>query len=146
MREVPAFTGEFFSVMGTVKKGKQLGRKIQYPTLNIDLPKGKILPKEGVYLTTCTFLSGKAPKNKAYLGLTFLGTPYHASGKPLLETFLLNFDKTVYNCRLKIHFLDYIRGNERISQIDQLESLIRRDTQKAERIRRKYFSRLKVIY
>ena len=88
------FSGRAYSIAGTVIKGKQLGRTINFPTANLDLTENYLLPKtNGVYLTKT--MVGK----KIYKSLTNIGYNPTVSGikdKKSIETHILDFDEDIY--------------------------------------------------
>ena len=112
-----------WSIDGKVQKGRQLGKKIGFPTANIDI-KDYILPKPGVYLVKV-----KKIKNLNYMkGIANLGyRPTFNGRKILLEVHLFNFSGNLYNKHLRVEFLKFIRAEKKFKNINQLKKQINVD-------------------
>jgi len=119
-----------WSIKGKVQKGKQLGKKIGFPTANIDI-KDYVLAKVGVYAVTV-----KTPKSKNFVkGIANLGyRPTFNGNKILLEVHLFNFTGNLYNKYLTVDFLKFIRREKKFKNVDQLRKQIKIDLLKAKKI------------
>ena len=119
-----------WSIEGKVQKGKQLGKKIGFPTANIDI-KDYVLAKVGVYAVTV-----KTPKSKNFVkGIANLGyRPTFNGNKILLEVHLFNFTGNLYNKYLTVDFLKFIRREKKFKNVDQLRKQIKIDLLKAKKI------------
>jgi riboflavin kinase / FMN adenylyltransferase len=102
--------GRSFFIEGEVKKCKQIGRTIGFPTMNIT-NENIILPKDGTYITKTTV------KNVEYYSMTFVGNN-------LIETNLLDYNDFAYNMKIKIDFLKKIRDNKVFSDFALLRKQI----------------------
>ena len=110
-------------IEGFVKRGKKLGRKLGYRTCNIYI-KNYILPKAGVYAVKILIEN----KKNIYNGISYLGSRPTFSGKKVfLETNIFGIKKNLYNKKLKIYFLKYIRGDRKFKNTSQLVSQINKD-------------------
>ncbi len=112
-----------WSIVGKVQKGKQLGKKIGYPTANINI-KDYVLACPGVYAVRI-----KIQKNSKYVkGIANLGyRPTFKEKKILLEVHLFNFSGNLYNKDLTVEFLKFIRKEKKFKNVDQLKKQIRND-------------------
>ena len=112
-----------FSITAPVEHGKGLGRQLGAPTFNQLPPKGMLIPARGVYLTRCMV------EGKFYYGLTNVGThPTVDTDAALnLETHLLYFNGDLYQKKLTIEFLDYIRPERRFDSPKELQEQIQQD-------------------
>ena len=119
-----------WSIKGKVQKGKQLGKKIGFPTANIDI-KDYVLAKTGVYAVRV-----KTPKSKNFVkGIANLGyRPTFNGNKILLEVHLFNFTGNLYNKYLTVDFLKFIRREKKFKNVDQLRKQIKIDLLKAKKI------------
>ena len=110
-----------WSIYGKVEKGRMMGRKIGFPTCNIDIG-NYVIAKPGVY-------SVKVKINKKFLsGIANLGyRPTFNQKKILLEVNLFNFSGNLYNKKLSVDFLKFIRGERKFKDINQLKSQIKKD-------------------
>ena len=114
--------GRPIAATGEVIKGKQLGRTIGFPTVNLNYNKGYILPKGGVYFTTIEY------DNIIYKAITNIGyNPTVESGKLSVETYILGFDKQIYDEVIKINFIKRIRDEVKFDSIEQLKKQLEED-------------------
>ncbi len=112
-----------WSIVGKVQKGKQLGKKIGFPTANIDI-KDYILACPGVYAVKVK----KYEKNNYIKGIANLGyRPTFNGKKILLEVHLFNFSGNLYNKYLTVEFKKFIRKEKKFKNIDQLRKQIKKD-------------------
>ncbi len=118
-----------WSIQGKVQKGKQLGKKIGFPTANIDI-KDYVLASPGVYAVRVKMLRGKN-----YLkGIANLGyRPTFNGKKILLEVHLFNFSGNLYNKYLTVEFKKFIRREKKFKNIGQLRKQIKIDLMKAKK-------------
>tara|TARA_B110001452_G_scaffold200193_1_gene170195 strand:+ start:207 stop:1139 length:933 start_codon:yes stop_codon:yes gene_type:complete len=118
-----------WSVQGSVQKGKQLGKKIGFPTANIDI-KDSVLACPGVYA-----VKAKIQKSSKYIkGIANLGyRPTFNEKKILLEVHLFNFSKNLYNKYLTVEFLKFIRKEKKFKNLEQLKKQIMNDLLEAKR-------------
>jgi len=105
---------------GVIIKGKQIGRTIGFPTINLLLEPMILFPKPGVYFTTVNV------KDKKYKGITDIGTnPTFHGDKISIETYILDFNEDIYGEKIKLFFVkwmrDEIKFNSKEGLIDQLE-------------------------
>jgi riboflavin kinase/FMN adenylyltransferase len=119
-----------WSIEGMVQKGRQVGKKIGFPTCNIDI-KDYVLAKPGVYavrvLRKNTFKILKGIANLGY-------RPTFNQKKILLEVHLFNFSGNLYNKHLSVEFLKFIRKEKKFKNINKLKSQIKLDLNIAKRI------------
>jgi riboflavin kinase/FMN adenylyltransferase len=117
--------GFLFFVMGEVKKGKQLGRTIGFPTLNIYPPEEKFLPPDGVYASQATI------NGVLYRGVTNIGlrpTVNSESKIRSVETHLLDYNShELYGENVKVELLKFIRPERRFNSLEELKAQIAKD-------------------
>ena len=124
------FLGRPWSIEGRVKKGRQLGKKIGFPTANIDI-QDYVLAKSGVYAVKVKIQNSlKTIKGVANLGYR----PTFNQRKLLLEVHLFNFSKNLYNKYLTVSFIKFIRKEKKFKNIDQLKKQIKIDLIKAKKL------------
>ena len=112
-----------WTIQGIVKKGRQIGKKIGFPTCNIDI-KDYVLAKPGVYaVRVLTKNSNKYIKGIANLGYR----PTFNQKKILLEVHLFNFSGNLYNKLLSVEFLKFIRKETKFKNVNQLKAQIKKD-------------------
>ena len=118
-----------WSIKGKVQKGKQLGKKIGFPTANIDI-KDYILACPGVYAVRIKMTNN----SKIIKGIANLGyRPTFNEKKILLEVHLFNFSGNLYNKDLSVEFLKFIRKEKKFKNINKLRSQIKLDLKIAKR-------------
>ncbi|MDC0151143.1 bifunctional riboflavin kinase/FAD synthetase [Candidatus Pelagibacter sp.] len=112
-----------WSIEGKVQKGKQLGKKIGFPTANIDI-KDYILACPGVYAVRIKMTNN----SKIIKGIANLGyRPTFNGKKILLEVHLFNFSGNLYDKDLVVEFLKFIRKEKKFKNVDQLKKQIKTD-------------------
>ena len=110
-------------IIGKVEKGRQIGKKIGFPTCNIDI-KDYVLAKPGVYAVRVYKNNSKSPiKGIANLGYR----PTFNQKKLLLEVHLFNFSGNLYNNYLSVEFLKFIRKEKKFKNTEQLKKRIKSD-------------------
>ena len=118
-----------WSIEGVVKKGRQVGKKIGFPTCNIDI-KDYVLAKPGVYAVRVL----RKNNFKILKGIANLGyRPTFNQKKILLEVHLFNFSGNLYDKHLSVEFLKFIRKEKKFKNINKLKSQIKLDLKIAKR-------------
>tara|TARA_B100000886_G_scaffold263377_1_gene187966 strand:- start:155 stop:1087 length:933 start_codon:yes stop_codon:yes gene_type:complete len=124
------YLNRLWSVEGVVKKGRQLGKKIGFPTCNIDM-KDYVISKLGVYAVKINLTTD----NKIYKGIANLGIrPTFNQKKILLEVNIFNFNKKIYGRRIRVEFVKFIRGEKKFENINNLKKQIKLDIKKAKQV------------
>ncbi len=120
-----------WSIIGKVEVGRKIGRKIGFPTCNIDI-KDYVIAKPGVYAVKV-----QIGKNKKYFkGVANLGyRPTFNQKKILLEVNIFNFSKNIYFNKIKVEFLKFIRGERKFKDINQLKKQIDKDVLNCKRVK-----------
>jgi riboflavin kinase/FMN adenylyltransferase len=119
--------GRAYSITGPVIEGDKLGRKLGFPTANID-PTGLALPPSGVYAIHAIVL-GKTHRAVLNIGTRpTLGNP----NPPLrVEAHILDFTGELYGKELEIVFAEKLRDEQKFPSVDELKAQIARDIQRA---------------
>ena len=124
------FLNRKWTVEGVVQKGRQVGKKIGFPTCNIDI-KDYVLAKPGVYAVKVL----RKNSTKYIKGIANLGyRPTFNQKKILLEVHLFNFSGNLYNKHLSVAFFKFIRKEKKFKNISQLRSQIETDLNIAKKI------------
>lgn len=118
-----ALLGEPYKMCGDVVHGNEIGRTINFPTINQNYHDGQLVPKHGVYYTT-TYID-----DKKYKSITNIGVKPTIAGKrtPLAETHVLDFSGDLYNRNIEVEFHKFIRPEMKFSSVDELRKQISRD-------------------
>jgi riboflavin kinase/FMN adenylyltransferase len=118
-----------WSIVGMVQKGRRVGKKIGFPTCNIDI-KDYVQAKSGVYAVSVL----RKNNSKTLKGIANLGyRPTFNQKKILLEVHLFNFSGNLYNKYLSVEFLKFIRKEKKFKNINKLRSQIKLDLKIAKK-------------
>ena len=119
--------GRYWTIEGNVKKGEKRGRKIGFPTCNLDLG-NYIVPKVGVY-SSIVVINKKIIKK----GIVNIGyKPTFGKNKLLLEVHILGLKKNLYDKRIKVMLIKFIRSEKKFKSINQLKIQIKKDIRNAK--------------
>lgn len=121
--EANSLLGYPFMIEGKVVKGDGRGSQIGIPTANLKVVR-QFLPASGVYKTKVRI------DGEEYLSITNVGV--RPTFKPnaieqVVETHILDFNKNIYDKRMQVEFLDWVRPEMKFSSVDALVSQIHAD-------------------
>ena len=119
--------GRYWTIEGNVKKGEKRGRKIGFPTCNLDLG-NYIVPKVGVYSSIVVI--NKKIKKKGIVNIGY--KPTFGKNKLLLEVHILGLKKNLYDKRIKVMLIKFIRSEKKFKSINQLKIQIKKDIRNAK--------------
>lgn len=125
------FLGYNYYLDGTVVDGYKVGRKIGFPTANLQVNcSDKLIPSEGVY-AVYVYVEGKK-----WAGMLNIGhRPTINNGKNLsIEVNILNFSEDIYHKEMRIEFVKYLRPEEKYDTIDALIAQMHKDREETARI------------
>lgn len=120
---VSQMLGRPYAICGQVQVGDKIGRKLGFPTANLDVT-GLILPPNGVYAGTAKI------ENQLYRAALNIGMrPTLTSPKPELrvEAHLLDYDGQLYGTELEVEITAKLRDEKRFGSLDELRAQIKRD-------------------
>tara|TARA_E500000178_G_scaffold165827_1_gene165204 strand:- start:3779 stop:4705 length:927 start_codon:yes stop_codon:yes gene_type:complete len=118
-----------WTIDGVVQKGRQQGKKIGFPTCNIDI-KNYVVAMPGVYAVKVK----RKNSNKYLKGIANLGyRPTFNQKKILLEVHIFNFSGNLYNKYLSVEFAKFIRKEKKFKNVNQLRLQIRSDLKVARK-------------
>jgi riboflavin kinase / FMN adenylyltransferase len=125
VRGARAMLGRAYSANGVVVRGQQLGRTIGFPTANIAVPEGKLLPK-GVYAVRLE------TRGERFDGMANIGTRPTVGG--MTESFEVNvfdFDADIYGLEVRVLFEGFIRAEQKFAGLPALVAQLGRDRETA---------------
>ena len=134
MRIVTLALGRTFFVDGRVATGRRLGRKMGFPTVNVD-PSNELYPHGGVYVTTCRFESF-ARNFESVTNIGVRPTLYENYARTI-ESHILDFDSNVYGDTVRLYFHKLLRREQQFRSALELTNQIRNDIDRS----RTYFLR-----
>lgn len=123
MEVVTDMLGRPFSVVGEVVHGRQLGRQLGMPTVNILPSEGKLLPPNGVYASTVEI------EGKEYTGVTNVGYKPTVGDKNQLgiETYIIDFEGDLYGKVLEVKLLQFMRPEQKFLSVQELKTQMHQD-------------------
>ena len=124
-----AIMGRPFAIEGLVQKGRQLGRKLGFPTANVPLG-DYVAPKFGVYATRTRLADGRGFDGVANIGVN----PTTGVVDPRLEVWLFGFDEDIYGEIIETDLVAFLRPEEKFDSVEAMVEQIHRDEHQAKRI------------
>jgi riboflavin kinase/FMN adenylyltransferase len=122
--EAAKLLGHSYSLHGPVVRGDGRGRKIDFPTANIEYPADKLIPANGIYV-------GRARLGGAeYAAAVNVGvrpTFQDEADKPIVEAYLLDFDGDIYGQDLRLEFVARLRDELKFPSVQALVEQMHRD-------------------
>jgi riboflavin kinase/FMN adenylyltransferase len=125
--EAARVLGRPFAIEGEVERGRQLGRKLGYPTANVSLS-DYVAPKFGVYATRTRLPDGRYLPGVANIGVnpTVTGVT-----KPLLEVWLFDFDEDIYDQVIETELVAFLRPEAKFASLDEMTEQVLKDAAQA---------------
>jgi riboflavin kinase/FMN adenylyltransferase len=122
--------GRFYSIRGIVVKGKGLGKKIGYPTANLEVVKEKLLPAKGIYAVRAKI------KEDIHDAICYIGDSPTVSneGRLSLEVHIFEMERELVGEELEIFFIERIREERKFPSLKELINQIEKDITEAQRI------------
>ncbi len=120
-----AFLGYPFTLHGTVVEGQKLGRKIQFPTANIQASDpDKIIPGYGVYAVKITVI------NQTFWGMLNVGsrpTVNNNADNRSIEVHIFDFESDIYGENIELVFFKKLREEQKFSSLEALKDQLAKD-------------------
>jgi riboflavin kinase/FMN adenylyltransferase len=126
-KSVADLLGRSFTISGKVTYGQQLGRKLGFPTANLNLNRFRA-PLAGVYAVWVE-IEGMTERFKGAANVGVRPT-IGDKVKPILEVHLLDFDQQIYGQRITVEFVHKIRDEQQFTSLDNLADSIGDDVKK----------------
>jgi riboflavin kinase/FMN adenylyltransferase len=124
-----AILGRPFAIEGVVQKGRQLGRKLGFPTANVLLG-DYVAPKFGVYATRTRLTDGRKLGGVANIGVN----PTTGEVEPRLEVWLFDFDEDIYGETIETELIEFLRPEEKFPSIPAMVEQVWRDASQARQL------------
>lgn len=132
IKDANKMLGRKYTISGIIVHGNALGRKIGYPTANLEIPNNIFIPKMGVYSSLVKI--GNC--DKLYKALTFIGIS-NINKELRVESHILDFSKMIYGKKLTVMLLKYVRDNIKVNSIEEVKLLLKKDEYKVREFFRK---------
>lgn len=136
MERVCQMMGRPYSIDFEVVHGRQLGRTLDFPTINQVYPEGYCVPAFGVYASVAS-IDGKYLPAVTNVGVK----PTVGSDCVLAETYIIGCEGDLYGKHIPIYFIKHLRGEKKFPSIDVLRGQIGKDVLLAETISRNYIKK-----
>ncbi len=123
MMETSRLLGRYYQIRGEVQRGKQRGGKqIGYPTANLHISEEDLVPRRGVYVcqVICDDICHGGVINIGY-------NPTFGEKKLVAEVHIFDFDRNIYGRPIKVNLIEFLRGEEKFSDIKELAEQISKD-------------------
>jgi len=120
-------------VLGTVVRGRAVGRKLGFSTANLD-PHSEALPPCGIYAVTA-LVDGRMRKGVVNLGTR--PTFEKRNVRPILELHLFKFHRNLYGCDVEIFFVKKLRNERKFASVEELRAQIVKDIVHARSVLRR---------
>lgn len=132
LERVKPLLGRHYRIQGKVVKGEGRGRKIGYPTANLEPLDRYVIPRQGVYAVR-VYLDGEVLKGVMNIGIK---PTFHEDEEqpPTLEVHILDRNEDLYGRTLEIEFAAYLRPEMKFSSVEMLIEQIAKDAQRAKQI------------
>ncbi len=117
--------GRPFRIDGVVVAGQKLGRKLGYPTINLERSRATLMPKHGIY-------AGRAstPLGDFAAAISIGVRPTIGGETRTIEAFLLNFeDRSLYGAPISLHLLRRLRDELKFDSMEDLSKQMALDVQ-----------------
>ncbi len=125
-----ALLGRPYAMDGIIAKGDRMGRKIGFPTMNLQ-PDNELYPKDGVYFTSVRLDSFE----RTFACVTNIGRrpTVYEDYATTIESYILDFSSDVYGERVRLSFFDRVREEMTFPSMLELTAQIRRDVEATRR-------------
>ena len=117
-----AILGRPFAIEGVVRRGKQLGRELGFPTANVMLG-DYVVPKFGVYATRTRLPDGREIAGASSIGVN----PTTGEEEARLEVWLFDFDEDLYGQQIETDLIAFLRPEEKFDTVEIMVEQVRRD-------------------
>lgn len=124
---VKRYLGRNYQVGGEVVVGNRLGKKLGFPTSNLNIDEQMVTPPNGVYTTFVRY------GGKKYPSITNVGNkPTVGDFEKNIETHIFDFNKELYGKEITVEFLKKMRDEQKFDSLDDLSTQIVKDCEGAK--------------
>jgi len=121
--------GRNYSMSGRVVRGLGLGKKLGFPTANVNLNRRRA-PVDGIFAARVNGLTERALDGVVSVGVR----PTVGGVEPLLEVFIFDFDRDIYGKYITIDFVERLREERTYSDIDAMTKQMHKDVANARSV------------
>ena len=120
-----------FFLEGVVVHGKQNGRKIGFPTANLDVAEELVIPHRGVYAVVVTLPDGSLRGGMANIGVR---PTIEKGGKRTFEVNIFDFEGDLYGRTLRVDFVKFMRSEMKMPSFEALKERLILDAQSCKKV------------
>jgi riboflavin kinase/FMN adenylyltransferase len=122
IRQANALLGRYYALSGPVARGATRGKRLGFPTANIAVPHGLVMPPRGVYACFAC-VEGQRWPAVANIGVR----PTFSDQQLTMEAHLLGFTGNLYDRQLRLELVEFLRAERQFDSVDALVAQIRED-------------------
>ncbi len=122
--------GRDFTLGGRVVPGRQLGRRMGFPTANLEVSKNLLVPRGGVYAANAILPDGSSHRAILNIG-TCPTVDSSADSQTTIEVHIINFSGNLYDSFISVQFLARLRDEKRFESLEALTAQIQEDRARA---------------
>ena len=129
MDKASRFLDRPFALQGRVIRGNARGRTLGFPTANLDIPRDRMIPGNGIYATWAHV------GEKRYMAATNVGTrPTFDEKERIVEAFILDYSGDLYDSEITVEFVKRLRDELRFETVEALVAQMRQDVEQTRQI------------
>lgn len=129
LKDVNELLGRPFTYISTVVHGDRRGRKLGFPTANLEIAEGRAMLPNGAYAVAVEL------NDKMHCGIANVGdNPTFGAVKRRLEVFIDQFNGDLYGRELSVQFLETLRAEQKFATVDDLIAQLKIDLERAKKI------------
>jgi len=126
VEEAAKLLGRYPFLTGRVVVGAGRGKRMGFPTANLAIDEGKVIPADGVYAVRVR-LGAENHQGVANVGMR----PTFDGGARTVEAHILDFEGKLYGTELRLEFVKRLRPERRYASVDQLIAQMQQDVERA---------------
>lgn len=134
--EITQLLGHHYHITGRIVHGQELGRKLGFPTINMDCIPVNKLGEPAIHGVYAVFVHGLSPVPLGGVA-SVTCRPTVTEGLPkkyLLETHIFDYHESCYGKMVRVEFIEKLRNDQKFDNLEQLKAAINADAQKARSI------------
>ena len=129
-QEAAEVLGRPFAIEGEVQRGRQLGRKLGFPTANVSIA-GYVTPRFGVYATRTRLQDGRRLPGVASIGVN---PTIPGAIDPVLEVWLFDFDEDLYDQIVETELVAFLRPEQKFPDLESMKRQVLADADAARKL------------
>lgn len=130
IRSANKLLGYNFQFRLPVVYGRQLGRELDFPTINQLMPRQQVLPRFGVY-SSLTEIDGRDYRSVTNIGVK---PTVDSDIRPIAETHIIGYNGNLYGQKIRVGLRDFVRPEMKFESIDDLALQVHRDIETVKAI------------